>query len=273
MKARNISNSLNDLVFENRNKQYGAYDLRQNYPKRLQHALILASLAFAAVLISLLWLGNEQDFSEPENQAFYIQEIDVPPLINEIAPIIEQSKLPPSQPLKSIQNLPYEPTQDQETVNDAPEQSELSQSQSATHTSESSGAHNEQEVEMTNNHNPEAQRVTELSDDEPDFVVVEVPASFPGGKQALRKFLSKHLKYPIAARTNQVAGKVFVQFTVDKEGIITNVKILKSLGFGCDEEAARVIQLMPKWEPAKQSGKRVKTKHTMTFVFEYSNPN
>ena len=99
------------------------------------------------------------------------------------------------------------------------------------------------------------------------FMVVEQQPEFKGGNNALYQFLGRNIKYPAAAVRANVEGKVFVQFVVDKNGETSDVTILKGIGFGCDEEAMRVVRLMPNWIPARQSGKNVAVQYTLPIAF------
>jgi protein TonB len=100
------------------------------------------------------------------------------------------------------------------------------------------------------------------------FTVVEESAEPNGGMEAFRKYLEKNLKYPKQARKMGVEGKVFVQFVVDKDGSISDVKAIKGIGAGCDEEAIRIIQESPKWKPGKQRGRPVKVRVVVPIVFK-----
>ena len=100
------------------------------------------------------------------------------------------------------------------------------------------------------------------------FLVVEEQAAFPGGPKAWTKFLRKNLKYPRQATRMGIEGKVFVQFVVDKDGSITEVKAIKGIGAGCDEEAVRVISSSPKWKPGKQRGRAVKVRMVLPITFK-----
>lgn len=99
------------------------------------------------------------------------------------------------------------------------------------------------------------------------FLRVEDPPKFVGGQEALSHFIKQHLTYPEEARKVQVSGKVEVQFIVEKDGTMTHVEVSWSLGKGCNEEALRVMKLMPKWKPGKQSGRAVRVRFTMPIVF------
>ena len=80
---------------------------------------------------------------------------------------------------------------------------------------------------------------------------------FPGGRDSLNKFLIKNIKYPVQAKEDNIQGTVYVSFVVSSLGEINNIKILRGIGFGCDEEAIRVVKKMPIWKPGKQNGKEV----------------
>ena len=99
------------------------------------------------------------------------------------------------------------------------------------------------------------------------FMVVEQQAEFKGGVGAMYEFLAKNIKYPAAASRANVEGKVFVQFVIGKSGEISDIKILKGIGFGCDAEAVRVVSLMPAWRPAQQSGQTVAMLYNLPISF------
>lgn len=100
------------------------------------------------------------------------------------------------------------------------------------------------------------------------FTIVEESAEPIGGMEAFYKYVTKNLKYPAQARRMGVEGKVFVQFVVDKDGSITEVKVVKGIGAGCDEEAVRVIESAPKWKPGKQRGRPVKQRIVLPISFK-----
>jgi TonB family protein len=99
------------------------------------------------------------------------------------------------------------------------------------------------------------------------FDRVEVMPSFPGGSSELTKFLDSNVKYPIIAKENYIEGKVMVKLLINSDGSISDITILKGLGAGCDEEAIRVIKLMPKWNPGLERGKPVKTSIVFSVKF------
>lgn len=110
--------------------------------------------------------------------------------------------------------------------------------------------------------------VEEVIVEEEIFLVVEEDPEFPGGLEALGKYLSENIKYPALAKENNITGRVFVSFVVEKDGHVGNIKILRDIGGGCGAEAVRVVKAMPKWKPGKQRGKPVRSQFNLPVSFE-----
>lgn len=102
------------------------------------------------------------------------------------------------------------------------------------------------------------------------FDIVEDQPTPPGGMSAFYKFVGKSMKYPNQARRMGIEGRVFVQFVVDKDGTLTEIKAVKGIGAGCDEEAVRVLKSAPKWKPGKQRGRPVKVRMILPITFKLS---
>ena len=101
------------------------------------------------------------------------------------------------------------------------------------------------------------------------FTIVEEMPSFPGGdSERMGKFLADNIQYPQQATENGIQGTVYVSFVVDSKGNITDAKILRGIGGGCDEEALRVVKMMPKWHAGKQNGKQVRVLFNMPIYFK-----
>lgn len=109
--------------------------------------------------------------------------------------------------------------------------------------------------------------VGEASDEDEIFDVAENMPQFPGGDEALMQFLSKNMKYPTLAQEQGIQGRVYIQFVVNKDGSIVDVKVYKSLDASCDKEALRVVKSMPKWSPGRSNGKPVRVKYTLPVLF------
>ncbi len=107
----------------------------------------------------------------------------------------------------------------------------------------------------------------EEEDEQVIFQVVEQDPEFPGGVEALYKFIQSNIKYPQLAKENNITGRVFVTFVVEKDGSVSNVKAARDIGGGCGAEAVRVVKSMPKWTPGKQRGKAVRAAYTLPVNF------
>lgn len=109
--------------------------------------------------------------------------------------------------------------------------------------------------------------VNPTDNDEEVFLVVEDEPEFPGGMEALYKYLASNIKYPVAAKEQKIQGHVIVNFVIEKDGSVSNIKLLRDIGGGCGEEAIRVVQAMPKWKPARLRGKRVRAQFNLPINF------
>ncbi len=125
------------------------------------------------------------------------------------------------------------------------------------------------EVEVLEVEAKEVKETEEVKEEQSQiFTVVEQMPAFKGGDAARIKYLSENIKYPEEARKNGIQGRVFVTFVVEEDGSISDVKLLRGIGTGCDAEAIRVIENMPKWEPGKQRGEVVRVQFNMPIMFK-----
>ncbi len=108
----------------------------------------------------------------------------------------------------------------------------------------------------------------EIVDEDIIQIAPEVEAEYPGGYDALMRFMAENIKYPNLAKESGISGKVYVSFVVEKDGSIGHVKIAREIGGGCGAEAVRVVKAMPKWSPGKQNGRPVRTSYTIPVNFE-----
>jgi protein TonB len=99
------------------------------------------------------------------------------------------------------------------------------------------------------------------------FLVVEEMPEFPGGMAAMQKFISSNIKYPRAASAQGLEGRVIVTFVINGQGEVDKVEVVKGIGGGCDEEAVRVVKMLPKWKPGRQNGRPVSVKFTVPIKF------
>lgn len=265
MKAQPIAKPLwEDIVFEHRNKEYGAYENRRRYSKHVLLSAIITVVAAALVLaypkIVELLKGEEEEIVPVLKTVKYTDLAPPPPIQNTPPP--PQINLPP--PVKQV--IKYVPPKvtDKEVVEEEPipEVKDLKQAIIGTENIEGEAV-----VEFE----PETvQAVVAEGDGDEDkiFTVVEQQAEYPGGMAEMMKFLQKNVKYPAAARRMGIEGSVFVSFVVDKEGKISDPQIVKGISADCDKEALRVVQLMPPWKPGKQNGRSVKSRFVLPIKFK-----
>lgn len=126
--------------------------------------------------------------------------------------------------------------------------------------------------EVTNETKEEASESKSVNTKEPVYTVVTKMPGYPGGDKAYQRFLSKNIKYPEEARKNGISGTVYLSFIVEKDGKVSNVKLLRGIGSGCDKEAIRVVSLFPDYEPGlDEDGKPVRTVFNIPISFKLDN--
>ncbi len=264
--------TLEDLIFAGRNKEYGAYFLRQVYSKTARTS---ALIGVAVVTLGLAgpMLYSKYKPLEEKKKVTLANPMDVPPPpMDETQPPPPPPPPPPPEapkPVSTTKFLPPEIKPDEEVKQEEPPptQETLKDAQASNETVV--GDPNATEVVIDPNEGKAKVEVVEVKPvEEQIFTVVEQQASFPGGTEALAKFLTKNLKYPPEAQRANVQGKVFMSFVVSPDGSISDVNVMKGLGFGCDQEAQRVVKSMPKWAPGKQSGRAVKSRFTLPITFQ-----
>lgn len=264
-----VALTYDDIIFGARHRAYGAFDLRQKYRPTLTRALWLGIGLF---LLSLAVPTLYTHFG-PERLVTNQQLMDEVSLTKLPDPPAEPPvPLPPVEQaptVNTVRNLPLMvmPEADVVEENLPPTTEQLQNATSGTETAAGTG---EEAVILA----PEATTPTALekvveveAKPEAPFVVVEQQPEFPGGTDALRAFLSKQLTYPRQAASASVSGRVYISFVVNTDGSLTEVQVLKGIGFGCDEEAMRVVQKMPRWRPGKQSGRAVRVKYNLPISF------
>jgi protein TonB len=108
----------------------------------------------------------------------------------------------------------------------------------------------------------------EITQNEEVLITVDTPPMFIGGMPILKKYLSDNLSYPRKAAKKNIEGTVYISFVVDTDGKVTEVTILKGIGYGCDQEAERVVKRMPSWIPGQHEGKKVKVRYSLPISFK-----
>lgn len=272
MEANKILNAdILDLVFEDRNKDYGAYDLRKTYNKRITRALLITA-SIAILILGGSFLANTlkskntgkvdikdvvlQDLKQQEEKK---PEPPPPPPPKQEPPKVEMTKFTPPKIVKDeeVKETPPPVEQLKDTKIDVVNQQ---------------GIKDEGLAPTVVDQGKQVIEVKKEDDDNKIFEKVEIEAQFPGGEAGWRKYLERNLNpnAPVDNGAPEGSYTVWVQFIVDKEGNISDVKALTNHGYGMEDEAMRVIKKGPKWTPAQQNGRQVKAyrKQPITFVVQ-----
>jgi len=245
-----------DLVFANRNKEYGGYVLRKKYEKRVLMAFIatLSVILLSVIVPKLISMLSEVVNSAKQAMTEEIVMAEPPPIDKSTPP--PPPVIPPPPVQQTIKFTPPKVVKDEEVQEPPPTQEEVKETAVSTVTQEGS----KDIIDVPSD-------VVADPDEGKIFTVVEEMPGFPGGEEKLFEYLRKNIKFPPVARENGIQGRVFVTFVVDKDGRVKDVKILRGIGGGCDEEALRVIRSMPDWKPGKQNGRAVSVQYNLPVNF------
>lgn len=267
-----LSADILDLVFENRNKEYGAYELRKTYNKRIVMALVItASLALLALLGSIL----ASSLDDGKSNKVEIREVTLADIKQEEEKPKELPPPPPPKPpdppkIEMQKFTPPKIVKDEEVQEPPPAQEELKEAKIDVIKQE--GIKDEGIVAPAVIDEGKGIVEEKKEDENKIFEKVEIEAAFPGGESAWRKFLERNLNpsAPVDNGAPEGTYTVYVQFVVSKDGSISDVRALTKHGYGMEEEAVRVIKRGPKWTPAIQNGRQVNAyrKQPITFLVQ-----
>ena len=267
-----IDNGWVDLVFEGKNHSYGAYQLRKETGKRnlmailVMFAIGVAIAAFVAIKgvvenamkqdvaieadVELAKLAEKKEAKVEKKEEPKIEKVEVEKVkssVKFVPPVIKKdSEVKPEEELKS--------------------QEELNKTNTAIGAFDVKG-NDEAAGEVLKAKEVIAQPEPPKEEETKVFDVVEQMPSFPGGPSALMQYLSSNIKYPVVAEENGVQGRVVCTFVVERDGSITDVRVIKSVDPSLDKEAVRVVKSMPRWIPGKQNGSAVRVKYTVPVTF------
>lgn len=250
--------SWDDIIFEGRNKEYGAYVVRQGYAVNMATALISTLILVAGILSYssiVSFFSGEAGAAQPPLRKLVYTELSAPPPIDKPKPPPPQIQLPRLQ--KVIKFVPPKVVKEQ-IQEEVPTIEEIKQNDVAATAIEGP-------VEVTFDE-PVEEVIVE--DENELFTVVEQNPEFEGGYNAMMEFVKAHMKYPTNARRLQIEGTVYVGFIVGKDGTIRDVSVLRGIMTECDNEAIRVVKMMPKWKPGKQNGRNVNVRFTLPLKFK-----
>lgn len=258
------------LVFEGKNKAYGAYELRNDSSNRHLKALLVVT----AVGLAVIFLPNLiKSFIPKEREVIQTTEVELAALdnVNEVSKEnqIEEIKpvAPPPMLKATVQFTPPVVVKDEEvTEQKMLTQDELSETDKQISVATVEGTKDGVDVRDLAEHKV----ITEAPKEE-IFIHVEQMPSFPGGDEELMKWLSNNIQYPTIASEQGIQGRVTLRFVVRPDGSIDDVQVVKSLEPSCDKEAIRAVKKMPKWIPGRQNGNPVSVYFNLPVVFRLQN--
>lgn len=292
MAKRNVdltSPEWRDLIFADKNKEFGAYQLRKASDKRHNMAFLYMIVGLVVIVLLVLGYSKYADYreqqkalelqeqrekmmaaaieqaeeetpeEEPEEQKFEQPEIEVP---QEVLATVQVTQI-----------AIVEANKVKNEVMTMDEQKEDNTARGVENVEGSDDADKFQAVaEKVVVKEPEPEKPIEKpKEDNQIFTAVEQQAEFPGGQAALMKWLSSNIRYPEAAQQNDIQGRVIVKFVVEKDGSIGAVSIVKGVDKDLDKEAQRVVKKMPRWQPGKNNGVAVRSYFTLPVTFRLQN--
>ena len=275
-----------DLVFEGKNKDFGAYVIRTESPKR--HNLAVMWTLIGAIAVALLAFGlvrgvqylEEKRLAGAQDQSEVL--IDMTQEAEEPEPEQERLEQPkpevlPEEVLKSVKVTELQIVEDEKVKkeDEIKTQDELKETETAFGQKDNEKGTEDRNVTRTLKEEVVVEKPVEKPKEvkEEIFKSVEQMPQFPGGDAALMKYLSSHINYPPMAAENNVQGKVILQFVVEKDGRVGEVKVARSVDKDLDKEAIRVVKSLPKFTPGRQNGQAVRVWYTLPVTFKLQGTN
>lgn len=287
MAKRNVdltSQEWRDLVFADKNKEFGAYELRRQSDRRHNMAVLFTVVGLIVVFILILAYSKYSDIrAEQERLALQEQREKMA-----AAELLQQEEEPEPEPepeeTKVEIEIPEIPEEVLATVQvtqiaivDADKvQNEVMDMEEQKEDNTARGVVNQEGSDDVDKFKAVQEQVV-VKEPEPEpkeeeiFVAVEQPAEFPGGQAALMKWLSSNIRYPEAAAQNDIQGRVVVKFVVEKDGSVAHAEIARGVDRDLDREALRVVNKMPKWQPGKNNGVAVRSYFNLPVTFRLEN--
>ncbi len=249
-----------DILFEHRNKTYGAYALRKDYNNRLGISLAIAlSVAILSVLASFIKKSNQQVSAIHGSSDIIVLKTYKPP------PDIQQQKVIPKEKIKQVKNLDKILIAPNNVLADVPPQNEMIDANVGKENIQGKPLDNPDKILQPG---PDNEKEKKASDKEQNTIMIpkEIPPSFPGGISEWLNFLRRNLQTPDGLSEGQKIA-VRVRFWIDTDGSVSRFEIIQSGGSLFDKEVLRVIKKMPRWEPAVQNNLKVAVAYIQPVIF------
>lgn len=269
MKLDILKNQWVDIVFEGRNKLYGAYELRRSNRKTTIKALIVGAIIFVAavsipMILSLLPKSEEDDTKVRDIK---ITAIKLPPKKEE--PKKNVYTPPPPPPPAQVEQVKFTKpvvAKAEEVVEEPPKIEEIKEKKIGTQ-----NVKGDPTAELTlgpAGTGPKGSQVVEEDNNVYNTAGIEVKPEFPGGIEKFYSFVGKNYRVP---DEDGLRGKVYVTFVVEKDGSLTDIKVLRDIGYGTGKEAIRVLSKCPRWNPGIQNGKPVRVLYSLPITIQSAN--
>lgn len=271
-----------DIIFDGKNKEFGAYQLRRNSDKRHNRAVLATLIGLIVILVGAYFLGMYNDFRAKQHEAELqaqleqqlaqmaeeVPEEEAPEEEIQAVEAPEQEQALPEEILNTIKDTEIQVAADNEVTEDITSKDDVAESTAAAGaTTFDQGTDN---LEVVRTHKDEI--IVEEKKPEPKkekiFAAVEQMPQFPGGEAELMKYVTNHIKYPTMAAENNIQGRVVVKFVVKKDGSVGEVQVLRGKDPDLDKEAVRVVRTLPKFIPGKMNGQAVSVWFTLPINFK-----
>lgn len=267
-----------DLIFEGKNKEYGAYEMRAKSDARHNRAMLVIIIVIAAVALLAMLVNTviEKAAARPEDQTeqamveMATEEAQEEEPQEEEQQRVEEQKpeVLPEEVLNTMKATELKITADAEVKEEIKSQDEMKETTTAVGASDFDKGTDDLNVVREHKDEVVVEEKKEPVDDNKVFDVVEQDPVFPGGEAALLKYVAEHIRYPAMAQENNIQGRVVVQFVVTKTGSIGQVKVVRSKDPDLDREAVRVVKSLPKFTPGKMNGHAVNVWYTLPINFK-----
>ena len=274
-----------DLVFEGKNKEFGAYELRTTSVKRHNKAVIYTIIGAILVVAAVFGFMKVQQIiaertiadSAEQEEVLIDTSTEEEPEPEEQKVEIKQPEVLPEEVLNTVKVTELKIVEDEQvkSEDEIKSQDDLKQETTAFGQKDNDKGTDDRNVtrELKNEVVVEEKKPVVEEKKEEIFKSVEQMPTFPGGDAALMKYLSSHIQYPTMAQENNIQGKVIVQFVVTKTGAVGEVKVVRSVDKDLDREAVRVCKSLPKFVPGRQNGQPVSVWYTLPVTFKLQGAN
>jgi periplasmic protein TonB len=251
-----------ELVFQGKNKEYGAYKLRSDSDKRHNVAMII----IAVVAVVGFSLPKLIEMATPKQKIVNVDVMKMSTLdkavvkndVKKVEPVA-----PPPALKSSIKFVAPVIAKDEEVKEEFKSQEQLTNTKVAISIADVKG-NDEKGKDIADI----KQAVTQVEEPDHVYQVIEQMPQYPGGESELMSYIAKNLKYPVIAQENGIQGKVILRFVVSKSGVVDKIEVVRSLDPACDKEAVRVVRTLQRWIPGKQNGVNVSVYYTLPIAFK-----